>query len=169
MTSGRRGGEDHPTLAWIRANRRLDSIVAGLSVQDIDATIHQFKVRIDGIGTREVNNHMCVEIKTFEAKPSFAQKDTHLIESQLLHTGGRYKRVKDIRGRWRRVRSWGWHYLTLTGDSPANSERIWWDNQPIDTETLEAILTFRLDPDSLHPRSERRHHAPIPIPQEALL
>ena len=160
MTSERRNGNDHPALAWIRANPRLDSIHEGLSVQDVDVTIHQFRVRIDRISTREVNNHMLVEIKTFGAQPTFAQADTHFITHQLLHTGRRYRRVKDAAGRWRRARSWGYHRLTFSGSCPQDSTEIWWDRSPISPSQLEEILTFRRDPDTLHPRDERRHHAP---------
>jgi hypothetical protein len=145
-------------LAWIRANPRLDSIHEGLSIQDVDLTVHQFMVRIDRVGTREVNNHMLVEIKTFSAPASFAQEDTHLITHQLLHTGGRYKRVKDARGRWRRAKSWGYHRLTFDKTNPEDSTQIWWDSRPVDSAALEELLTFRRDPDTMHPRSERRHH-----------
>lgn len=165
MTSGRRAGEDHPALAWIRANPRLDSIQAGLSIQDIDFNDHQFMTWIDRRGTRDVNNHMWVEIKTFGAEPTFAQADTQLIVGQLLHTGGRYKRVKDIRGRARLVRSWGYHLWTMSGSSPEDSPQMWWDRRVIGVAELEDVLAFRRDPDTLHPRTERRHHTASVVPR----
>ena len=149
---------ERPWQRWIRNNPRLDSIRRGLSIQDIDMWIHQYKTFVDHVGTREVNNLMLVEVKENNGLSDYAQRDTLLIADQLLRTGNQYRRIRDASGRFRKVRCWGMHTLRFSSSSPEVSDLITWDDKAIDLTMLEDLLVFQRDPDTLQKRSERRHH-----------
>ena len=123
-----------------------------------DLWIHQYKVYTDRISTREVNNFMLVEVKENNADLSFSQHDTLKVADQLIRTGRLYKHIFSADMKLRKVRCWGVHVLCLSSNSPLNSNVILWDGKLIDVATLESLLTFRRDPDTLQERSERRHH-----------
>lgn len=82
MTVGRRDGNESPFNAWIRAHPELDSKDNKLCVIDSDLWVHRYSERSDvkrksTIDIRDVvDNLMLIEIKTFSAEPSFAQRDT---------------------------------------------------------------------------------------------
>ena len=153
-------------LDWIRENPQLDSISAALSVQNCDVWVHQYKSHADRRGDRRINNLMLVEYKAFGADMSFAQRDTLWIVNQILRPEiGRAKTFK-VRGldpqgklRPRTVHCFGVHKLQIIdGDVPGEGGQIIWDRKAIDVEQLERVLRFDLHPDTLRPRSDRRHH-----------
>lgn len=155
---GQKVDMERPWQRWVRNNPRLDSIQRGLSIQDIDMWIHQYKTFVDRVGTREVNNLMLVEVKEGGGLLDYAQRDTLLITDQLLRTGNQYKSVRDASGNLRKIRCWGVHTMRFAMESPEGSDLIEWDGKSIDLAMLEELLIFQRDPDTLQERSERRHH-----------
>jgi hypothetical protein len=160
MTAPRRDGVEEPWRAWVRNNARLDSIGAGLGITDSDLWVHRYKVEVDRQGTREIQHVMLTEWKTFGANVSASQADTlQVIDAVLRHAGKRFLRLPR-KGGCRNVRSWGVHTVQLSGSDPTSSTIIRWDGHQIDAKTLEELLRFERDPDTLNERSDRRHHAP---------
>jgi hypothetical protein len=151
-------GIDTAFSQWIRANKKLDSIQAGLSIQNIDWLIHQYKAVEDKNGPRTLNNLMLLEEKAWGARPSFAQDDTLLVFDRMLK---RVCKVLNKRNRAVIARYYGFHVLTFSKGGPLDSDNILWDQKAITVEQLEDLLLFNLHPESLLPRdvSERRHHA----------
>lgn len=167
MTTPRRDGLGEPFGQWIRAHPHLDSIKQRLSVTDSDYWIHQYASHKDRVGTRAVDQVMLVEVKTYSAHLSFAQRDTLHLVNQLLRSASmmpngkrRYMRLSGTRcGERRIVRCFGVHTLQMEGDRPDNSARILWDGKLIDENLLVLLLQFIRDPDApskLMPN--RRHH-----------
>ena len=162
---------EHPVLQWIRNNPRLDSKKYGLSITDIDLTIHQYKTHWDVVGERNVENIMDVEIKTYNKKIQYAQRDTLILRHQVFSRNNRntfninegqgcysqYNKIRDIDGKIISVRYFGCHLLTLSNNEIENS-CLFWDHKAIDIPTLEQLIRFECDPFTLRKRSERRHH-----------
>ena len=152
---------------WIRNNPDLDS-QKGFCVIDQDYLIHRFKVD----GKREFQCIMQVEIKTFGAEPSDAQRDTLHIWNQLtrnrketptkklrFQAGGTATECYSLMlKRYINVRCFGSHVLTFSDLGPDESEWIEWDKKRISEETLVALLRFDVDPDTLKPIDLRNHH-----------
>lgn len=160
MTVRYRNGFEGPFEDWLRNHQELDSIVQRLSISNSDFWIHQYRSHTDRVGERTVDNIMLVEVKIENADIPFAQRDTLILVNQLLRrsSDNRYKVLKDTRGSRRLVQCFGVHLLQLSSDRPDNSAAIRWDRVGIDEETLVRLLRFELNPYSLEPRSERRHH-----------
>lgn len=157
MTTRRRDGEGEAWAEWIRDNPRLDSVRDGLCCTDSDLWVHRYCTKVDRVGTRELQHIMLIEVKTFGRQVPPAQEDTYHLIDQILRRKDRkhYKRA-DGQKRW--VRSWGVHYICLSGETPDDSDWITWDGKPVDVQSLEELLRFERHPDSLKPRSDRRHH-----------
>lgn len=158
MTTQRRDGNATPLEQWIRGNRKLDSYLAGLSVTDSDWWIHQYKTHNDKIGIREIQNLMLVELKFFGKAVPYHQQDTlHVVDVALRQKKNIKLPMFNRRGT-RIVRMWGVHTLILSGQCPLSSAWMEWDGKRIGVDTLEDVLTFARNPDTLRLRSERRHH-----------
>lgn len=164
MTAPRRDGVDaSPYHQWLRETPELDSRHYGISVTDSDHWQHKFS-RSNG---ERYDHLMLIEVKCFSRPVPFAQNDTLDVVGQLLrgnvrNNGRRYPvRIKDSRrsGCFRLVRCYGMHILTMSGDRPDTSSRLWWDGKRIFYHQLIGIYRFELDPD--HPSrfmDTRRHH-----------
>lgn len=158
---------------WIRNNRKLDS-GKGYCVIDQDYWIHRFKT----YGDRGFQLLMGVEIKTWCSQPSDAQRDTLHMVNQVMRNR-RQTPTKDVVFQAGsapltarslmlnadvKIRVFGIHVLRFSGLGPDDSDHIWWDRnesgdwREIDKETLEGILQFDLDPDTLKPLDLRSHH-----------
>ena len=171
MTTERRDGNEEQWRAWIRRHPELDSRPTGaaLSLTDSDMWFHQYMSKPDRIGTREIQHIMLTEWKTFEAAPPTAQVDSLQVIDAVLRCGD--QKTFDFPGSRvprRYVRSWGVHYVRLSGACPDTSEWIEWDGKRVDVATLLGVLSFKRDPDTLHERSDRRHHAPSVVADESL-
>jgi hypothetical protein len=178
MTTARRDGKDTPFSAWVRQHPELESKGNKLSVTDSDLWCHRYSLRDERGRThasdiRDAVDHiMLVEIKTFFAEQSYAQRDTLTVVDALLRLacvgpGGRRRPVKIKDGRLenratRIVRCLGVHLLELSGDRPDSSEKILWDKRYfLHEEHLIELLRFERDPDSPTRLLEtRRHHRP---------
>ena len=165
MTQQRRDDEHKSEFSkWLRDNKRLDSIHAGLSIIDFDWIIHQYKVRTQHGVERQIQNMMCVEEKRYGKDVSESQRDTLIIIRQILMAGAPMKRPKVYRvwstmgNKYVDVRYFGYHLLQFSGYGPTDSKTIEWDRNKITVEQLEKILRFELSPITLRPRDERSHH-----------
>ncbi len=175
MTISRRDGRDTPFSAWVREHPELDSNGNKLCVTDSDLWVHRYSERSDAkrknsVDIRDVvDSIMMVEIKTFDAEPRYAQRDTLTVIDALLRKAGmvngrrRTVRIDDARLTYRRhrmVRCFGVHVLQLSGDRPDNSERIIWDGRYfLNEQFLIEMLRFERDPDAPSRALEtRRHH-----------
>lgn len=111
---------------------------------------------------------MLLEVKTHEAEVRFAQRDTLFLVNQVLRkssvVNGRRRYVKcssPTVGETRYVRLFGVHVLRLSGEDPASSDQIVWDNTIISESMLVELLRFDRDPDTpLRPLDTRLHHKP---------
>jgi hypothetical protein len=175
MTVRRRDGRDTPFSAWVRDHPELESKGNKLSITDSDLWCHRYSLREEA--DREnatdirdaVDNIMLVEIKTFSADQSYAQRDTltvvdHLLRMACSAKDGKRRPVKIFDGRlenrrMRSVRCFGVHLLQLSGDRPDTSSTMLWDKRSfILEEHLIELLRFERDPD--HPKiflDTRRH------------
>jgi hypothetical protein len=152
---------------WTRENPELDS-AEGTCIIDQDYWIHRFKT----YHGREFQLLMGVEVKTFSAKPTDAQKDTLFALNQVM----RNRRTTPTKqnkfqvgtaplevfsfmiGRKIRLRTYGVHLLTFSGSGPEDSNFITWNRTRITKQTLTKLLKFDLDPDTLRPIDLRSHH-----------
>jgi hypothetical protein len=152
---------------WTRENPELDS-AEGTCIIDQDYWVHRFKTYIG----REFQLLMGVEVKTFSAKPTPAQRDTLIALNQVLRNrrstptkenkyqaGTAPMRVfSSMQKREICLRVFGVHLLTFSGSGPEDSSVIMWNHQRITKEVLTKILRFDLDPDTLNPIDLRSHH-----------
>lgn len=160
---------------WMRNERALDSR-DGIVRFDCDVLLHRYKCCVDKKSTRDLQCLMFLEIKTFNAELSEAQRDTLSLMSQVLrnrrrniHRDRRGRHAHDhdplalafswLLGRDVRIRMFGGHLVRLSGADPLTSDRIEWDHRPITLNQLIALLRFELDPDSLSPIDWRRRYS----------
>ena len=159
-------GHDHTTETaferWMRNNNHLDSVSESIVRFDLDLLLHRYKSPVDGKGTREIQCMMFIEVKTFSAKISEAQKDTLGLLNQVLRNRKpniHSKPRRQVSGQIRKAYSamikrdvalhlYGGHLLQLSGACPETSDRMIWDNQyVIDQFCLTELLKFKRDPD----------------------
>ena len=150
---------------WLRAHREFDSIAQGIVRFDADMILHRYKMVHDGRGSRDVQCLMFIEVKTFNAPVTKAQRDTLSLFSQFLRNRkpnmhgprtGRHASVtsppqaySQLLDKWITVRTFGYHLLTFSGSCPADSGTIRWDTTEISQFDLVKLLKFERDPD--HP------------------
>ena len=135
-----------------------------MSASDCDVIIHRFMSSVDGMGTREVQAIMQVEVKTRTGKPPSSQMDT-LCKLNLFN--GQRETRQGV------VRFFGVFFLVMDGTSPDDSERMWWGVipeasiftdpkqiqwRPITYFQLVKLLRFDIHPRNLQPNPFRRHH-----------
>lgn len=179
MTVEYRSGEEGSAFSrWVRSNPKLDSVAESMSITDGDYIFHKFfsrneKNKPKSFRSDEVDHFMIVELKIFDAHPSYAQRDTLDVMDQLLRKAtinkvGVRRTVKIEEKRYRRglerwVRFYGVHLLQLSSDEPTSSDTIRWDGKKISVEKLEDILRYHLDPDRPSKLLDtRRHHRITP-------
>lgn len=174
---------EQPIKAWIRGHDQLDSRRACLCIGDSDLWIHKYGTRSTrwrGV-RRDVQYLMLVEIKTHDADMTSAQRDLMWTVDQLLRSvsrseqravgrflAGHRKNVRMVHsliaGRTVAVYCYGVHKLRLSGSTPADSDRITWDNKPIGAEQVAEVLRFDLNPDTLRPMEHRSHKKTVDMP-----
>jgi hypothetical protein len=161
---------------WMRNNGLLDS-KSGIVCFDCDILLHMYAQLHGKQKNRDVQCLMFVEVKSREARPSAAQRDTLSLFAQVLRNRkdnlhrrkrGRHlighvtptKAYSQIKAAEVKLRMYGGHLLRLSGDSPEDSQWMEWDERRlIDQTTLIGLLRFEIDPDTLHPLDLRIHHA----------
>jgi hypothetical protein len=164
MTKRRIFGEDKPMLEWIRAHPELPSysINHGRTVNDVDFLIHQYMTQVDALGTREIQFMLHIETKSRCGRPDQSQTDTLFKEHMMK------RRTAFIFGK--QVRHHGVAVLSLSGESPMDSDVIMWGRfqgfgptpeitfrQITELELLD-LITFQRDPDTFVKIDLRRHH-----------
>ena len=153
-----------PFSDWLRRNPRLDSKDYNLSASDCDMLVHRFKNIVDGRADRQLQCIMLVEVKTRLAAAGFAQRDTMRLVNTLMRKGDRMV-AKNERGERFRVRSFGVHFIRMSGTCPTDSEVMYWDDHSISVEQLERVLRFEIHPTTLVPNPLRNHHRPQSVLQ----
>lgn len=169
--------EESPMERWIRNHHQLDS-KNGIVRFDVDILLHRFKTFQDSKGVRDIEFMMFIEVKTFSADLTRSQRDTLGILNQVLRnrrqnmhseprrqiTGQPPKVYSRAKQKEIPLRMFGGHLLQLSGSNPDDSDRIYWDYQEIDKETLVDLMLFNRDPDNLSvPKKDwmRRRSAPF--------
>lgn len=169
--------EESPMERWIRDHPKLDSR-NGIVRFDVDILLHRYKSFIDAKGKRDIEFMMFIEVKTFGASLTNAQRDTLGLLNQVLrnrkpniHSNPRRqmnarpsKAYSQAKKREIPLRLLGGHLLQLSGSDPETSETILWDCKTIDTETLVDLMLFNRDPDNLEASQRdwmRRRSAPF--------
>ncbi len=164
MTSPRRDGKEQtPFSEWVRNNPRLDSRKFGVANQDIDWIWHQWLASCDTIGDRTINHILLIEEKSHGADLSPSERDVMFLIDQVLRKTTT-QRLTTLRGDRVNVRIWGYFKLRYSGETILSSNTVWWNKRIITVDQLEEILRFEVDPRTMQPRSDRRHHTPPPQP-----
>lgn len=156
---------------WVRGHQQLQSR-DGIVRFDLDMLLHRYKTCSDGVGTREIQCMMFVEVKTFMADMSDAQRDTLGVLNDLLrnrrkniHSNPRKQcgNLTKVRSRMLqrdiRIALFGGHLLQMDSSDPDNSSRILWDREQIAKDELIAVLRFENDPDKPHKSMDVRRRS----------
>jgi hypothetical protein len=160
MTRDRIYGEDTEFSGWLRKQQRIPSSIVVAS--DCDFVIHRYKKPVDGIGTREIQALMILEVKTRNGEPRFAQLDTMWLQHKCSQASNRRIREGNTT-----VTHHGVSFLSLSGTTPENSDLMRWGRfgkaaainwKAVDEPTLESLLLFNLHPDNFSSNPYRRHH-----------
>lgn len=124
MTRERSFGSDVPFCRWMREQKELpsDSKDCGFVATDVDLMVHRYRTSINGVGTREFQKIMHIEIKTRQGLPSESQMDT--LSKLNLFSGSR----EDSEGH--HIRHYGVFVLVLTATCPNSSSKMWWGYIP---------------------------------------
>ena len=161
---------ENPFSQWVRRHPDLDSS-NGYSAADPDVIWHKFRSERG----RDFQLLMTIEVKTFGAQPSPAQRDTLSQWSQCARNRrstptkparanprqsgtGPHKTRSLVTGKMVALRNFGVHLLVFSRNDPDDSEWIEWDNQRITKAQLVQLLKFDVDPDTLRPMDWRSHH-----------
>lgn len=166
VTRQRTFGSDTPFCAWMRRCKDLPSVGAdfGFAASDNDLTVHRYMTSVDGLGTRDIQSIMQIEIKTRRGEPLRSQLDT--LSKLNLFAGQKY-----IEGQ--HIRFFGVFFLVMDGTSPDDSRLMWWGTLPknavvdqareiqwrrIGYAQLVGLLRFDLHPGTFERHVLRRHH-----------
>ena len=169
--------EESPMERWIRNHPRLDS-KNGVVRFDVDILLHRFKVTSDLKGEREIEFMMFIEVKTFGAELTRAQRDTLGLLNQTLRNrrknnhsnpkrqseGQPQKSYSIAKQKEISLRLLGGHLLQMSGVDPDTSDWLKWDTKQITAEDLVDLMLFDRDPDNLTARKEdwlRRRSKPF--------
>lgn len=165
MTRDRIYGSDTPFMAWVRQCTELPSFSReiGWVQTDNDATIHCYMSPVDGLGSRQIQSMMHLEVKTRRGVPTNSQFDT-------LFKLDRFSGEVTVNSQT--VRHMGVSILSMDGTSPDDSIEFQWgrfrrngrtwrdhDWHPITRTMLIQLLQFRVTPwHPFAPNPFRRHH-----------
>lgn len=178
---GRRITSQSEFSRWLSNNTRLDSIKHSLCAIDIDMMLHKFRTSKQG---RKFQLMMEIEVKTFGAYPSEAQRDTSLMRLQFLRNRmstptkeeafsklGKPVKVLSVLSKEEiLLRHFGIFLLRFSHAGPESSDWIEWcgsrysgkfQRRRIDLHQLESLLRFDIDPDTFDDMEEtlRLHHS----------
>jgi len=157
MTRARVYGSDTDFMDWVRRQPNMDSRRDGFVVSDCDCFIHRYMRPVDGIGTREIQALMFLEVKTRNGDLTTSQQDT-------------LSKVDIFKGHCKKrgIRHFGVSVLRMSDTSPDDSSLIQWGRfrddggnlqyREITREQLIGLMLFDLHPDNLTSQPFRRHH-----------
>lgn len=155
-------GSDIPFCAWMRAQKdELPSYsrTYGYVASDVDLHLHVYNTPVDGIGTREIQGLMYLEVKSRGGSVPSSQLDTlSKINATISRKPRQFCRET--------LRHFGVSILFMSGTTPDDSEELKWGRfdekrlnvQPITKTQLFQLMRFDIHPDSLLPQPFRRHH-----------
>ena len=157
----------------MRNNKCLDSVRESIVRFDLDLLLHRYKTTTDGKGTRDIQCMMFIEIKTFMAKISDAQRDTLSLLNQVMrnrkpniHSSPRRQIKNQICRAYSRMLKkdvtlflYGGHLLQMDGTCPKSSSLMLWDYKPINIDCLEKLLRFEMNPDRPDIKLDHRRRA----------
>ena len=160
---------------WVRNHPQLDSRTAGIVRFDLDLLLHRYAGLIDGLGSRDIQCLMFIEVKTYGSRVTDAQRDTLFTLNQVLrnrkpnrHRAKRGAHLEDhiplaktyswCNKRRVALKLFGGHSLRLSAGCPEKSAWIEWDHKAIDVDALVRLLRFEIDPDTLEPIDWRRRY-----------
>lgn len=157
-------GTDPDFCAWLRKQRKeLPSYSRniGFVASDVDLLVHRYLTAVDGVGSREIQAMMMLEVKSRNGRPNQSQADTlykwHLLSNTQQSVGNSL------------VWGFGVSILSMSGTDPDNSGRLEWGRfksfangsiyyRSINLDQLYKLLRFELHPDTLSRQPFRRHH-----------
>ena len=161
---------------WMRDHPALGSREAGIVRFDCDVLLHKYARHVDKKSERTLQCVMFVEVKTFGADVTPAQRDTLSMFSQVLinrrrnrHAPRHGRHADDhiapavvtslIQGGPVRLRLFGGHLLRLADADPVTSAWMRWNGAAITCDQLVSLLRFDLDPHTLRPIDWRRRYS----------
>lgn len=163
MIRARFFGSDPDFCAWLRRQKKeLPSYSknVGFVASDVDLIVHRYITDVDGLGTREIQATMMLEVKTRNGKPTYSQLQTLNLWHQTIYP----KKTVDEKI----IRNFGVSILILSGTDPDNSEIMQWGRfnsstssiyyRQINKSQLFKLLRFELHPENLTLHPFRRHH-----------
>lgn len=165
MTRERIFGSDQEFCEWMRGCK--DELPSwskdcGWVATDVDLVIHRYLTSVDGMGTRDVQCIMDIEIKTRGATVNKSQQDT----LYKKHRCSSHK-TRGVKIDGQIVRYWGVSFCRMSGKNPDDSDLIEWGRfqkrgrikwRKISRKILIELMRFDRHPDNLSYRPLRRHH-----------
>ena len=162
MTRRRDYGQDLPFCNWLRNHEGLPSKSAeiGFVATDVDLAIHRYFTQVDGIGTREMQLMMHLEVKTRRGEVGHSQRDTLYKQHHCSH--------RELQLHGQLVSHLGVSILSMDGTMPDDSTLMYWGRfnqwgrviwRQVEQAKLIELLRFDVDPDSLRQISFRRDAA----------
>lgn len=168
MTRQRAHGNDSCFGDWIRCQEDIDSVINGVTLNDIDMMVHQYRTNLDALGLRPVHLMLQVEVKVLGGVPNPYQRQTLFFQHQRLNGKEFLVDAKKQDGSKISVWHFGVYVLSCPGFYPGdNSDYVTWYRwshtgslvpTEVTVEKLKSILRFDLRPDDLSELSIRRHH-----------
>jgi len=147
---------------WVRGESQLASS-GGIVRYDLDVLLHRYMVADDLKSSREVQAMMFIEVKTYSANLTEAQRDTLGLLNQVLRNrkpnmhgsprrqvGGQLRKAYSHRNR-REVTlfAFGGHLLQMSGSCPQDSVWMRWDwTWDLTIQQLIEVMRFERDPDN---------------------
>ncbi len=157
--------QESPFGRYIRTHRALDSRDTGLTVTDIDWCFHKYAPHVDGLGTRDVQLMLFLELKCYNAEPRPSQVETlSLLHQRCCSKAPVYRPERSPTMLWH----FGVYVLSLPGVTPDDSAACRWGAfdakgclgwRTIPTAWIPELLGFTRRPDDFQALSLRRHHA----------
>ena len=156
-------GSDTEFSNWLRRQSKelpSYSLWCGFVASDADLYIHRYLSRVDGIGTREIQGLMDIEVKGRRGEVGDSQQDT-LFKRHLGY------RTKPYLVKGQICRHFGVSFLFMTHATPDYPSRLEWGRfnakgeiirRDVTLEQFFKLLRFELHPDSFETNAFRRHH-----------
>lgn len=160
-------------MVWLdsfKERAEIDGVpIGGFTAYDVDVLVHLYECVVHDrqarqTGTsRQLKAIMGVEVKTRDALPSFDQKQAMWSWHLSMHDVKPDPKLK----REYTIRSFGWSFLSLSGTTPDNSERMRWGRfdeigniqwRDIPRDILVDVMAFVRHPESWKLQPFHRHH-----------
>lgn len=170
------GPQEDPLCHWFRKVVYKD-LPNQFVCYDVDFILHRYKT----LGDRDFQCIMCVEVKRGIETLTIEQHDTLTILGQFLRNRFanpnklQVSRCGDLawsprNQKFVHVVAFGFHFLYLAENAPAEGSKMEWDGRPVTYDELVSFCTFERDPDTWQKITlDRVNYSadtePTPIPQ----